>query len=134
MARYKPGESGNPSGKPRGAVSKTTKLRRSIERDLPDILSALVAQAKEGDVQAAKLLVDRCLPALRPVDAPTPVQLGDTLTEHGQSVMAALSTGQLGVSQAASLLAALSALAKIIETDELTRRVEQLEKARTDEH
>jgi len=123
------GRSGNPSGKPRGTVSKTTRLRRSLEKDLPDVLAALVNQAKSGDTQAIKILLDRCLPALRPVDAPTPIQLGDTLTEHGQSVMAALSTGQLGANQAAQLLAALSALAKIIETDELVKRVEALEEA-----
>lgn len=126
------GRSGNPSGKPRGTVSKTTRLRRSLEKDLPDVLAALVDQAKSGDTQAIKILLDRTMPALRPVDAPTPIQLGDTLTEHGQSVMAALSTGQLGANQAASLLAALSALAKIIETDELVKRVEALEEARNE--
>ncbi len=128
------GVSGNPAGKPRGTINKTTKLRRSLEKDLPSILTAMVEQAKQGDTTAAKLLLDRVLPALRPVDPATPIQLGETLTESGQAIVSALSAGQLGANQAAQLLTAIGTLAKIHEVDELTRRVEQLEKARTDEH
>lgn len=38
MARFKPGQSGNPAGKPKGTISKVTKLRQSIEKDVPAIL------------------------------------------------------------------------------------------------
>lgn len=126
MARFKPGQSGNPKGRPRGIVNQA-KLRKAIADDLPDILNALTAQAKAGDVQACRLLLDRVLPALRPVDAPTQIQLGDTLTENGQSVMKALSTGQIGANQAAQLLAAIGTLAKIQEVDEMIRRIDKLE-------
>jgi hypothetical protein len=94
----------------------------------------MVEQAKQGDVQASKLLLDRCLPPLRPVDVPTPIPLGETLTQNGRAIVSALSAGKLGANQAAQLLTAIGTLAKIHEVDELTRRVQQLEKARTDQH
>ena len=51
--------------------------------------------AKAGDAQAARLLLDRCLPPLRPVDAPVlfalPAEGG--LSEQGQAVLAAVLLG-----------------------------------------
>jgi hypothetical protein len=45
---WKKGESGNPSGRKVGTVTKAGKLRKSIEADLPEILSALTTAAKSG--------------------------------------------------------------------------------------
>ncbi len=70
MARFQKGASGNPAGKPKGAVCKMTKLRQSIEKDLPEILAAMVAQAKAGDTRRRKLLLDRACPASGPPISP----------------------------------------------------------------
>ncbi|WP_233490253.1 DUF5681 domain-containing protein [Thiocapsa marina] len=34
MAKFKPGQSGNPAGKPPGTASQSTRLRRSIEQHI----------------------------------------------------------------------------------------------------
>ena len=95
---------------------------------MPAILARLVAAALAGDVQAARLLLERCLPPLKAAELPEPLPLaGDTLTAQGRSVVAAVAAGELSAGQASALLAGLAALAKIRETDELAARLDRLE-------
>ena len=56
-----------------------------------------------------------------------------SLAERGQAVLSELAAGSLSPSEASSLLSALSAQAKLIEMDELERRIADLE-ARRDGH
>ena len=59
--KWKAGESGNPNGRPPG-TGEVAKLRDSIAAHVPEIIVQLVAKAKEGDAQAARLLLERVLP------------------------------------------------------------------------
>ena len=125
---WKPGQSGNPAGKkPRNG--KIDKLRAALAKELPEVLAALVAQAKAGDIGAIKLILERTVPALRPVDAASPLNLpaAGGLAEQGRAVLAALAVGHLPANQAAGILQGLGNLAKLVELDELTRRIEALE-------
>lgn len=124
--KFEKGQSGNPTGRPRGSGPRA-KLRDSLTKDVPEILAALVAQAKAGDVQAARTVLDRCLPSLRPVAAPVVVDLGQDLANAGAAVLVALSAGDIGTDQAHDLAGVLSALAKIKETTELESRIAALE-------
>jgi hypothetical protein len=38
---------------------------------MPEIIDALVLAAKSGDVSAAKILIDKVIPTLRPVNSPS---------------------------------------------------------------
>jgi hypothetical protein len=128
MAKWRPGQSGNPRGRPKGA-GKVGELRAVIAEALPDILAGLIERARGGDTAAAKLLLERALPAVRPVELPEAVPLqGETLTEQGRAVLHLLAEGELGPGQAAALLSAIGQLARVTELDELARRVESLEK------
>jgi len=123
---WKKGESGNPRGRKPGSIN-FTKLRTAIAGDIPEILDAMKTAAKQGDVQAAKLLLDRCLPALKPGEAPVHLSLEGTPTEAARAVLGALSAASITPDQAAKLLQGLGTLARIIELDELTARIEALE-------
>ncbi len=61
--KWKKGQSGNPKGRPPG-VSAVTKMRESLSGDVPEILAGLVAAAKGGDVQAARLVLESVLAQL----------------------------------------------------------------------
>jgi dihydrodipicolinate synthase/N-acetylneuraminate lyase len=43
-------------------------LRSQISEHLPDVIEVLADAAKSGDVQAARILVERCVPSMRALD------------------------------------------------------------------
>ena len=125
---WKPGQSGNPVGKKPG-TGKIDKLRAALAKELPDVLEALVTQAKAGDTGAIKLILERTVPALRPVDMVTALNLPAVggLADQGRVVLAALAAGHLPANQAAGILQGLGNLAKLVELDELEKRIAALE-------
>ena len=125
---WKAGQSGNPRGRPPGAVTKHAALRTAIEQHVPEILNALIDSAKRGDTTAAKLILERCLPALKPQGTPVTVTMGETLTESGQRILKAIGAGEITPEQGGSLLSGLGVLARVIEVDELSRRIDALER------
>ena len=130
MPRFKPGQSGNPTGRKPGTKTKVGKLRASIEAHVPEILSALATAAKGGDVQAARLLLDRVLPPLRAVDSPVVLPPGNDPADLGEAVgavLSALATGGLTPAQGADLASVLASLTRVREATEIEQRVAALE-------
>lgn len=130
-ALWKPGQSGNPKGRPRGALNPTTRLRKLI--DVEPILKKLQKAAEKGDVQAARTLLERALPVRRPTAEPVELpalESAGTLTEKGHAVLDAIAAGTLPPDLGAQLVTALGGLAKIVEIDELAARVAALEAER----
>ena len=126
-AAWKPGQSGNPKGRPPG-VGEIGKMRAAIAGNVPAILESLTTAALAGDVQAARLLLERALPPIKPVEQSHPLSLPDgTLTDQGRAVLAAVAAGELAPGQGAALLGAIGTLARVSEVDELARRIEALE-------
>lgn len=128
--QWKPGTTGNPKGRPPGK-SPITQLRAKLASDIPEILTGLVLAAKGGDVQAARLILERVLPPVRAVEQAVALRLpkGGTLTSKAEAVLSSAAAGDLAPGQAAQLIAALGSLAKITEIDELTNRITALEAA-----
>ena len=65
---WKQGQSGNPKGRPRKSQKSMAQLRSQISEHLPDVIAVLANAAKDGDVQAARILVERCVPSMRALD------------------------------------------------------------------
>ena len=125
---WKPGQSGNPKGRPKGS-GEVAQIRSAITAQLPQLLNAMMQRALDGDVGAARLLLERTVAPLKATDMAQPLNLPNgTLTDQGRAVMAAVSAGELGASQGAALVGAIGALARVVELDELAARVAQLEK------
>ncbi len=124
------GQSGNPKGKPPGTGA-LQRLRAGLDQHLPDILAALVEAAKAGDVMAARVILDRVLPSLKPNEQAIELDLaGDTLTDQGRAVLSAVAAGALGPGQGSQLIAAIGALARMAEINELTSRIQKLEESK----
>ncbi len=62
--RWKTGESGNPAGRPPGA-GEVAKVRAAITARVPELLAAMMDKALEGDVGAARLLLERAVAPLK---------------------------------------------------------------------
>ena len=124
---WKPGQSGNPAGRPRG-VSEVGKIRAGIAARLPEILEKLIQLSLQGDTAAARLLLERAIAPLRSIDPAVMLNLPDgTLTDKGRAVLASVAAGQLAPSTGTALVAAIAQLARVAEIDELTRRMDQFE-------
>ena len=125
---WKPGQSGNPAGKPHGS-GELQKLRAAIGVHVPEIIDQLVTAARGGDIQAARLILERVLPPMKAIEQAQAINLPDgTLTEQGRAVLASVAAGELAPGQGAQLLAAIGTLGKVAEIDELEARITQLEK------
>jgi len=116
-------------GRPRGSPDRrTAPFRKKVDDALPDILDQVIKQAKTGDMAACKILIDKGLPALKPVEQPRALPLaGGTLTERAASVVDAVSTGSLSVDEGTRLIQALGSMARILEVDQLEERISKLE-------
>lgn len=65
---WQKGKSGNPNGRPRKSQKTMAQLRGQISEHLPEVIEVLADAAKDGDVQAARILVERCVPSMRAID------------------------------------------------------------------
>ncbi len=125
--RWQPGQSGNPKGRPRG-TGKVAEMRDSIAEHIPGILNQVVKAAKNGDIQAARLLLDRTIPTLKPAEETITLALPDgTITDQGRAVLAAVAAGEVPPGQASQIIAAIAAMARVAEIDELEQRLAALE-------
>jgi hypothetical protein len=124
---FKPGQSGNPKGKPKNKTPATL-LRKSISDNMPEIIIKLVEQAKNGDVAAAKVLLDRCCPALKPQAMAINLPVNGTLAEQGDEIIRATMGGLIPPDIGSQLITALSNQGKLIELQELTERLYRIEK------
>lgn len=126
--RWKPGQSGNPKGRPAGS-GKIGELRAAIAEKIPGILAKLTELAEQGDVQAARLLLDRSMAPLRAEAVPVTVPGldGGTLTERGNATLSAVGRGELSPDTGAQVIAAMSGLVRVKEVEELEARVAALE-------
>jgi hypothetical protein len=124
--KFKPGISGNPKGRPKNKTPATL-LRKSIAEAMPEIINTLINSAKNGDVASAKVLLDRTCPALKPQAMPISLPVNGSLAEQGGEIIKATMAGQIPPDIGSQLITALAAQSKIIEIDELTKRIEILE-------
>ncbi|HEX2541499.1 MAG TPA: hypothetical protein VHM00_10500 [Caldimonas sp.] len=129
--RFALGNTASPGRPPgRGVVSE---LRQRLAADLDPIIDQLRTQALAGDPQAIRIILDRVIPSLRPVELPAMLRIPPTgsLADQADAVMQAVAAGELAPGQAAQIVSALGAVAKIMETTELVRRIEALEAGRS---
>ena len=125
---FSKGQSGNPAGRPAGS-GEAAQWRAALAQDADKIISVVIAKALSGDLVACGLLLSRCLPALKPIDAAVAVKLGrGTLTMQARRITKLMAAGDLPMAQGIDMVTALSTIAKMRSLDELTATVDELQK------
>jgi hypothetical protein len=130
--KFAAGVSGNPKGRKKGTTVAHL-LRKSIADDMPEIILKLVEQAKNGDTAAAKILLDRCCPVLKPQAMAIHLPVNGSLAEQGGEIIRATMTGQIPPDIGSQLITALANQGKLVELQELTQRLDKIEKQLTHE-
>lgn len=124
---FKPGESGNIAGRPKGSKDRRTIFREMIEPQKGVLIKKAIDLALSGNESMLKLLLDRLLPT-RPKDDLVEIDsLEGSLTAKGNKIIDLIVARELSPLEAKTLLDTLTAQAKLIETDELVKRIEKLE-------
>ena len=128
---WKKGESGNPTGKPAGVRNKATVMVQSImERGAQEIAEAIVGLAKEGDLSAARLVLERLLPPAkeRPISLALPsTDTAGGIAEAQQAILQAVAAGDLLLGEGTALAGIVEARRKAVETLQLEQRITALE-------
>jgi hypothetical protein len=129
---FKPGQSGNPRGRPIGARNAATVAMEALLDNESDALTRKAIElAKDGDLQALRLCLERILPPRkdRPVTftLPTIASAKDALSALS-ALLTAVSTGELTPSEAAEVGKLVDGYVKATETNELAERLDRLEK------
>jgi hypothetical protein len=125
---FKPGQSGNPNGRPKDKTP-ATQIRMAIEARRVDILQAVIDAAIGGDMQACKMLLDRITPTLKPIAQPVtvPIDGDNTLAGQAAKVVSATLSGQIPPDIGSQLITALTGQSRIIEMQEMAERLERIE-------
>ena len=95
-----------------------------------DLIQRVVDLAKDGDMAALKLCLDRLCAPLRPTDRHISIEGFDSctgLSDKGDLILANVAEGKVTPSEASNLMNAISRQARIVEIDELEQRVAELE-------
>jgi len=130
---WKPGQSGNPTGKPRGARHRATVAAEALlDGEAEALTRRAVELALEGDTTALRLCLERVLPPRkgRPINFTLPkmTNTGD-LHAAALAILGAVSEGDISPEEAAAVAPLIEGVRKAMETDELSRRLEALEQA-----
>lgn len=106
-------------------------MRKQIAPQAEAIIEQVMERALDGDLAAAKLILDRILPPLKPVSAPVfiPCDQGESLVQQAESILSAAASGQISSDIAAQLIQSVANLCRIIENEELQDRIQAIESA-----
>lgn len=128
---FQPGQSGNPSGKPRGARNKATMAAQVLlDGEAEALTRKAVDLALAGDLTALRLCLERIVPPRK--DSPVKVKLpilesAADIPAVTRALLDAVAKGQLTPSEAQAVAGLVEVHRKALETEELERRIAALE-------
>jgi len=125
--RFKPGQSGNPAGRPKGS-GLVGQLRQQLSDAAPDIVAKLIESAKAGDSTAMRVVLEKLIPNQKPQLPPLAISIPDgSLLERANAVLDAAINGDISPDQAAAIISMGNEIARLKEYEELEKRLIALE-------
>ena len=129
--RFKKGVSGNPNGRPIGARNKASLLaEKLLSENIEDICTSVVESAISGNMQAAKIILDRLLPTRKdsPVNLKLPtIKSSKDIIDAISTVTKAVSKGVISPMEGEAIAKILNFNAAALEMHDFDNRLAQLE-------
>jgi hypothetical protein len=130
--RFQKGESGNPTGRPRGVLNHATLLAQELlAARVESIAGKLIELAEGGDMRAIRVCMDRLVPAIK--DQPIAVELppiekpADSVAAAA-AIAAAVAAGELTAAEAARLAKVVDVYVRALDSKGFDERLGKLEK------
>ena len=129
--RFQPGQSGNPSGRPRGALNRATVLAQELlSARVEGIAGKLIELAEGGDMRAIRVCMDRLAPVIKhqpiAVELP-PIEKPADSVEAAASIAAAVAAGELTATEAAELAKVIDVYVRALDGKGFDERLTKLE-------
>lgn len=131
--KFKPGQSGNPKGRPKGSRNRTTlAVQALLEGEAESLSRVAIEKALSGDMTALRLCLERVCPVPkdRPLEAGAirlPKLTADNLDKVSATILRAVTSGKITPQEAQSLSALLESHRRVVETVALEERISKLE-------
>src|SRR5215813_4303111 len=127
MAKFAKGQSGNPSGKPKGCRNAITILFDDLLKDnAKELIEKAIEMAKGGDGPALRLCIERLAPARkdRPVwfDLPEMKEARDAVNASA-AIVAAVAAGELTPTEASELAKLIDSYTRVLQAAEFEERL-----------
>jgi hypothetical protein len=117
--RFQPGHSGNPAGRPPGALNKTTlAVEAAMAERAEEIVGSLMDRAKNGEPAPMRLIMERLAPTgrNRPIGIALPVIRTPEDVEAALAVVTAeLAAGKLSISEASAVISLIDRMLRLAE-------------------
>jgi len=131
--RFKPGQSGNPAGRPKGARNKASVMaQRLMEGQAEAVVQTVIEAALTGDMAACRLIVERLLPPAKERAIQADLKLPEDISAKSapqifSEIFKAVTGGRLLPAEGEGLLKLLRMYLDAYELSELERRVNEIE-------
>jgi hypothetical protein len=130
-SKFKPGQSGNPNGRPKGSKNKKTlALETLLEGEAEALTRKCVEMAKGGDTTALRL----CMERIYPVRKGSPIEIDIPKINNAHDIPVAISaiiksvaTANISAEEGEVIMKLFDAERRAFETDELAKKIKSLE-------
>jgi hypothetical protein len=134
MSKFKSGQSGNVSGRPKGSLNKATLAAQALLDGEAEALTRKVVElAKGGNPVALRLCLERLLPPRkdRPINFTLPrIEGAQDLVKALGAILEAVAQGEITPGEGQTITVMLEAYRKGLETVDHEARITALEKER----
>ncbi len=129
--QFKPGQSGNPAGRPTGARNKTTlAVERLLDGEAATLTRKAIELAKSGDLTALRLCLERIAPPRkdRPVIFALPkLRRAADAVKASAAIAQAVAAGELTPAEASELSRLVDGFTRAVEAHEFENRIARVE-------
>lgn len=131
--RFKPGQSGNPRGRPAGSRhAYLMAMEGLLDGEAEAITRKAIELAKGGDATALRLCMERLLPVRKDRHVPftlPPLETAGDAVKATATLIGAVAAGELTPSEAAELSKLVEGFTRAVDLHDIQQRLDKLEAA-----